>query len=360
LLPLLFVGAPAAQAGLLPSAALTLEHGWTGGPYGTAPPAASIEPDGMVHLYGAMTTNGTDPVAFTLPPDFRPESNVYVPVDMCSGANGRLDITPDGQVTVQTAGAWSNAQCLTSLDGVSFFPWQYEQWRPSGSVYLPISPQYGWTGGPFGTDVPHAQLFDGVVQFAGAMATSGTTQLAFTLPPGWRPASNVFIPVDLCGGTNGRLAIKPDGEVFVQAEGAWLNAQCFTSLEGASFVVGYDPNSPPPPPPPGVSVTSLSLQNGWTGGPYGTAAPQAQQLDYVVHFQGAMATNGTNNVAFQLPPGWRPVYNVFLKVDLCAGHNGQLEIFTNGYAEVYPEGGFSVWSRAQCFTSLDGVSFGPT
>jgi hypothetical protein len=46
----------------------------------------------------------------------------------------------------------------------------------------------------------------------------------------------VFVPVDLCNATNGRLQIEPTGVVTVQAEGgAFGNAACFTSLDGASF-----------------------------------------------------------------------------------------------------------------------------
>jgi hypothetical protein len=42
--------------------------------------------------------------------------------------------------------------------------------------------------------------------------------------------------VDLCNATNGRLDIQPTGVVTVEAEGGTFgNAQCFTSLDGASF-----------------------------------------------------------------------------------------------------------------------------
>ena len=60
--------------------------------------------------------------------------------------------------------------------------------------------------------------------------------MAFTLPPGDRPAHDLYVKVDLCHADNGRLHITPGGSVTVQAEGPnWANAQCFTSLDGASF-----------------------------------------------------------------------------------------------------------------------------
>jgi hypothetical protein len=44
------------------------------------------------------------------------------------------------------------------------------------------------------------------------------------------------IPVDLCNGDKGRLNIQPDGVVVVEAEnGDFAQAQCLTSLDGASF-----------------------------------------------------------------------------------------------------------------------------
>jgi len=56
------------------------------------------------------------------------------------------------------------------------------------------------------------------------------------LPAGDRPAHDIFVKVDLCHADNGQLSIAPSGSVTVQAEGGnWANAQCFTSLDGASF-----------------------------------------------------------------------------------------------------------------------------
>ena len=76
----------------------------------------------------------------------------------------------------------------------------------------------------------------GVVSFKGAIA-SGSNPTVFTLPAAFRPAKNVYVPVDLCGATNGRLFIQHNGTVRVQEEGnVFGNAQCFTSLDGVSFM----------------------------------------------------------------------------------------------------------------------------
>jgi len=69
----------------------------------------------------------------------------------------------------------------------------------------------------------------------GAIANGSSAGL-FTLPAAFRPSTNVYVPVDLCNATNGRLVIQPNRVVSVQAETDFANAQCFTSLDGVTFV----------------------------------------------------------------------------------------------------------------------------
>jgi hypothetical protein len=102
--------------------------------------------------------------------------------------------------------------------------------------WTPLTLQNGWTSSPFGTSAPAVRTISGIVHFKGAIATSGTNPVPFTLPAAFRPVSVVFVPVDLCNATNGRLQIEPTGVVTVQAEGGtFSNAACFTSLDGVSF-----------------------------------------------------------------------------------------------------------------------------
>ena len=77
-------------------------------------------------------------------------------------------------------------------------------------------------------------ITSGIVHFKGAIANGSSAGL-FTLPAAFRPSTNVFVPVDLCGATNGRLFIKPSGVVTVEAQ-TFSNARCFTSLDGVTFV----------------------------------------------------------------------------------------------------------------------------
>ena len=332
-LPLGSPGTASAQA--VTGTPLTLVNGWTGGPFGTA--AASVmSTSGIVHFKGAIA-GGTSGFAFTLPAAFRPSKNVFIPVDLCNATNGRLDITPSGEATVEAeGGTFANAQCFTSLDGAWF--------AKSGSSFTALNLQNGWTNGPFGTSNAGVRNIGGIVHFKGAIA-DGTSTVLFTLPKAFRPSTDVFVPVDLCGATNGRLLIEPNGVVIVDPEGdTFANAQCFTSLDGVSFAKS------------GQFFTKLTLINGWTNAPFSTSKAQVNGGSGVVHFKGAVATSGASAAPFKLPKAFRPHKNVFVKVDLCNAANGRLDIKPNGVVVVVAENTFS---DAQCFTSLDGVTFVP-
>jgi hypothetical protein len=334
MLPLQFLVPAVAQAATFTP--LTLKNGWTGGaPFGAASPAVA-NVSGIIHLRGAMATAGTNPVPFTLPKAFRPAAAVDVPVDLCDADNGKLLIQPTGVVTVQAeAGNFANAACRTSLDGVSF--------AQNASLFTSLTLKNGWISQPFGTSNAAVRVINGVVHFQGAIA-EGINPVPFTLPSGFRPATAVYVPVTMCGAVNGRLFIQPNGVVTVQAEHTFDDASCFTSLDGASFAKNA------------TSYTPLALQNGWAGAPFGTSTPAVRMISGIVQLKGAMAA-GTNIIAFTLPAGFRPAHNVFVKVDLCNATNGHLIIQPDGTVEA--DGKTGAFSNAQCFTSLDGVSFAP-
>ena len=104
------------------------------------------------------------------------------------------------------------------------------------SGWTALTLQNGWTNSPFGTSAAAARTISGIVHLKGGIATTGSNPVPFTLPVAFRPAAVVFVAVDLCDATNGRLQIEPTGVVTVGAEGgAFSNAACFTSLDGAWF-----------------------------------------------------------------------------------------------------------------------------
>jgi len=313
-----------------PPTQLALQNGWTNAPYSTRNAGVALV-SGLVQFKGAIA-NGIDPVAFTLPSAFRPLTNVYVPVDLCNAHKGRLFIQPTGVVSVQAEGAFSDAQCFTSLEGASF--------ALSAASFTALILGNGWTDAPFSTRNAAVTNVGGIVHLEGAIA-SGTPSPAFTLPIGFRPVTDVYVPVGLCGAHKGRLYIQPTGVVSVETEGAFSDAQCFTSLEGASFALSA------------ASFTALALQNGWTNAPYSTRNAAVTNVGGIVHLEGAIAS-GTPLPAFTLPIGFRPVADVYVPVGLCNAHEGRLYIQPTGVVSVQTEGTFS---DAQCFTSLEGTSF---
>jgi hypothetical protein len=345
--PLGAAGAAAARASAAAHGALTsgwtpltLQNGWTNAPFHTS--AAAVRTiSGIVHFKGAIATGGTNPVPFTLPAAFRPAATVEIQVDLCDATNGRLQIQRNGVVTVQAAGgAFSNAACFTSLDGAWF--------ARSATSFTRLQLLNGWFSAPFGNSVAAARTISGIVYLKGAIATvnSNSNPHPFTLPAAFRPASTVFIPVDLCTATKGHLQINPNGTVTVQAEGgAIANAACFTSLDGASFARSA------------TSFTRLRLRNGWTNAPFQTSPAAVRVISGIVHFKGAINTHVPNPAPFTLPVTFRPTTVVFIPVDLCNATNGRLQIQPSGVVTVQAQG--SAFSNAACFTSLDGASFAP-
>src|SRR5262249_22552577 len=156
---------------------------------------------------------------------------------------GRIIIETDGTVLVQAESNFANAQCFTSLDGATY--------AVNGTGFSALSLVNGWGNYGFGTANAAVRRDGNIVRFRGAIATSGTSTIPTTLPVGMRPTTNVYVPVDLCNATKGRLIIGTNGVVQVQAETNFANAQCFTSLEGAWFAMNP------------AGFTNIPLVNGW-------------------------------------------------------------------------------------------------
>ncbi|MFO0687901.1 MAG: hypothetical protein U0900_04295 [Myxococcota bacterium] len=310
--------------------AMPLVNGWINGFYGTRTTSAVAE-NGIVSFKGALTS-GTNALLFTLPVGLRPATDTYVAVDLCGAVPGRLYIQPNGSVFVNSSTTFGDAQCFISLESAKF--------ALSATGFTPLTLVNGWVGGPFSTSPPAAALIDGTVHLKGAMG-SGTTNLAFTLPPAMRPATDVYLPIGLCNAQKGRLWILASGEVSVFARDSFADAQCFTSLDGISFVPSANGSAP------------LALSGGWIGAPFSTSPPAATLVRNTVHLKGAIG-GGTSSTPFTLPPILRPLANVYVPVDLCNANKGRLQIQPDGSVFLSAQSNFA---DAQCFTSLDGVSF---
>ncbi len=317
---------------------LDLQNGWIEAPYGNGRPEV-FQTDGVVHFKGAIAF-GASTQAFTLPPGYRPSTRVYTHVDLCGANPGRMQIETTGEVNVVDAdGGIVNASCFVSLDGAKFLA--------SSTASTPMVLLSGWSGAPFGTAAPSAQLIDGIVHLKGAVS-GGLAPNLFFLPPGMRPATAVYVRVDLCQGRKGRLVISPSGDVSVNAVGPLSDAQCFTSLEGASFAVAT------------TGFTELTLQNGWTNAPFSTSNAAASMADDgIVRFKGAVS-GGSSALLFTLPDSMRPTTTAWIPIDLCVTQPGRLRVQSSGEVFVEFVGSTTFELSAQCFTSLDGASFIPS
>src|SRR5450432_1661605 len=81
---------------------------------------------------------------------------------------------------------------------------------------VPVNLVNGWTALQ-GLGIPEFEEVNGVVRFRGTIR-AGSTAFAFTLPAGSTPAADVYLPLTLCNGTNGRLLITSAGVADVEAE----------------------------------------------------------------------------------------------------------------------------------------------
>jgi hypothetical protein len=316
---------------------LALQNGWTTGAGG--PGIAGIKLVGsMVEFKGGIIApKGAVLAPFVLPSGFRPDADVYVPVEQCQLGKdlitkAALLIKPTGVVTlVPAAPAGPGHECVT-FDGASF----------SVANFRPLELVNGWTASPFSTAVPAVAIIEGTVRFRGAIA-GGNSPLAFFLPFALHASQTVYLPVDQFAAAKGRLVISPSGNASVEgANGVFGLARQFTSLEGLSFVI--DP-----------LFTPLSPLNGWTNAPGGTRSAAATTIAGIVRLQGAIATAGGNPVAFNLPPQFRPSANVYVHVDLCHATDGRLLIEPSGTVTVIDPAGNLI--NAGCTTSLEGVAY---
>jgi hypothetical protein len=314
-----------------------LLNGWTAAAFGANYPGAT-KVGGIVTLRGAIA-NGTAQQPFTLPSKYWPSGRVYVPVATTNNSIGRLVIETNGVVNIECEGGGGfcqNSAFFTSLDGVSYA-------QDSGSSTA-LTLQNGWTTAPFGNRAPAVKIVNGQVHFIGAMSTSGTNTLAFRLPLGFRPTVAEWLPIGLCNSAKGRLNIATNGDTTIQVEsgGSWSSAQCFTSLEGASFSLNAS------------SGTLMTLQNGWVGGSFGAGQVRVSNDNGVIRFRGAVS-GGTATKIMTLPAQFRPATNVWLYADSFAAKRNRLLVTPDGSVSVDPAG---LLADAQSFLSLEGAEFG--
>ena len=153
------------------------------------------------------------------------------------------------------------------------------------------------------------------------------------------------MPVGLCNAWKARLLITSSGSVTIQMPSGvdFSQAQCFTSLEGVTYALSSS------------GFTSTPLDNGWVNAPFSTRAVNYKNDDGIIRLMGAVGSGSSVGI-FTLPIPLRPSRTAYVNVDLCGSTRGRVYIGTDGIVTVQPQSGN--FSDANCFTSLEGVSFG--
>jgi hypothetical protein len=310
-----------------------LINGWTVAA-ASAVPGISVA-GGMVQLRGAVRS-GTTAAPFGLRPEHRPSATVHTPVLLCNNTAGHVRIETNGVMTIVAEnGNLADAQCLTSVEGVSF--------AQTNSGFTSLSLQNNWTHAPLGTRPAAVRSVNGLAYLQGAIANSTTlTGPAFTLPAGFRPPARVYANVALCGGNKGRLLIEPSGAVLVIAEDSQADARCMTSLEGVWFDLAAG------------GFAQVPLRNGWTNAPVGARTLAMKNDNGVIRFRGAVATTGTDMRPFVLPERHRPASLVYAPIDVCGGKKGHAVFLPDGTVLIQLPSAVS----PLCYASFEGVSFG--
>lgn len=317
---------------------LPLINGWSIYPGARAPKIDRS--NGVVHLRGMITSSSSSDHPFVVPQHFRPNRTLFLPVAMCAGAYGRIDIQANGVVTILTPFAWNRATCLTSLEGVSYVQ------TTSASSSVPITPINGWSAVDQSRFLTYSATAN-LVHLTGQLHTSGNNHAAFVVP--LAPANVVVVPIGLCNGEVGDLAIDTSGTATVVTAVSFGYAKCLISLDGVSYWANT--NAP--------SFVGIVPHNGWHSPVQSSSHTRSAltQSHDAVALDGAM---GSERAAPTAPytasgPGV-PSGRVQLLAATCGGYVGQLEVFANAATRVWvPNGGG--WAAAKCMTSLNGIQY---
>ena len=203
-----------------------------------------------------------------------------------------------------------------------------------------VTLQNGWTNLSGYGSAAVAVDGNGIAHLSGVIDNGSSDSVAFALPSGDAPASDIYINIQ---GENfaddDYLIIGTSGDVAVVGsdvnEAAWLY--------GVSFPVAGSP----------LSFSDVTLKNSWTSenSVYGTGDPAvAVDSEGIVHLRGSMADGASGSVAFVLPTADRPPADIYVNTYTNGGSTGYLYIEKNG--DVLPIG-----SDVSGFTNLAGITF---
>ena len=198
----------------------------------------------------------------------------------------------------------------------------------------------GWASSQsqYGSGNPAVAVQRGIVYLSGSMhQASGTSTQFATLPRGFRPRHNLWLPVYSFSGTEGSIEIAATGQMF--AFGADVTA--YTSLAGISYPVRS------------VRLHNLHLLDGWTSSQsqFNSGNPAAGVQGGVVYLAGSMhGVSATGNLFATMPAGLRPARNMFVPAYTFGGAPGGIAVSLAGRM-------FAFGQADGNYTSLAGISY---
>ena len=205
---------------------LTLKNGWQSGrsKSGSGDPSYAVK-GGVVYLSGSIDQPaGTATEFAVLPGAARPAATSFDEAFLYNGTFGGITFDTDG-----TSYSYSGPQArlFTSLDGVSY--------PAAATTRHKLTLLNGWK--QFSSGAPAYTLIGGVVHLSGYMHQPAGTSLKFAvLPPGTRPAHDLYITIT-ANGFPATVKITPNGAMLAYSP-VPSNARTFSGLAEVSFPLG--------------------------------------------------------------------------------------------------------------------------
>jgi hypothetical protein len=285
---------------------------------------------GVVYFRGRITDPNPDgsTVFATLPPNARPQHNVYISIAAYDYKTGYLFINKNGDVAAEGAGSAT----FSDLSGVSF---------PLPSIKThKLALKNGWKSeqSNFGTGDPAYSVSNGIVYISGSLAGGSNGSQVATLPKAARPAHQIYLSVDTYRETTGTVEILASGAILVSGS----SAASFTSLAGISYPVA------------GTKWHNFKLLNKWksASASYPTGKPGYALINGVVYLTGAIyGTAATSYEWAKLPRAITPPDVADIVTYTYAGTTGSIILYGR-YALAGGPG-----SNANSYTGLAGLSY---
>ena len=213
---------------------------------------------------------------------------------------------------------------------------------PAGVTFQPLTLVNGWASAqaPYRpTGDPSVGFSNGVVYLSGSLyQASGTNNLFATLPSAYWPGRELSMPVYTLGDTEGSLIIHPDGVMVLSGD----STTGFTSLAGVSF-------------PLTLTISKLTLLNGWTSGGYPNGDPGISMSGGVAYLSGSLSQpSGSSSTFATLPTAYRPSHWLYLPIYTTDGYSA-----LEASLSISPQGQLSLFGNGSTshFSSLAGVSY---